>query len=521
MAAKPITMHQIRQILELAFKGKGQREIARITGFSKNTVRVYLSRSLRYNSSFIFLLQLEDSVLKQIVLPSKKAMVEQDERYIFFLSKRDYYFEELHKTGVTKLLLWNEYRAENKAGYGYTQFCNYLSLEEKKRGVVMHFSHTPGDVMQVDYAGDLMHYVDKTSGELIPCQVLVCVLPYSNMTFVMALKSQKQDAFIEGICKALEYFGGVPLSIKSDNLKSAVTKANRYEPTITEALMFLGAHYSTTITASRVYKPRDKASVEKAVDLTYKNIYAPLRDRVFHSMEEMNIEILQKLNDFNDKKMQKKPFSRREAFNKEEKSILRPLPTEKYELKHTVEAKVQKNYHIILGEDKKQYSVPFQHTGQKVKVIYTYSTVEIYLKMDRIALHKRDYTHNVYITNATHMPTNHKAYWEQKGWNKEDFEKQALSIGTHTYQVIQKILEGHQFIEQSYNSCLGVLRLKTKYGKDRLENACKRALKGKWTNYKVISTILATSQDKLEIEAESSIPSPPDHDQIRGASAYQ
>jgi hypothetical protein len=387
--------------------------------------------------------------------------------------------------------------------------------------MVMHFTHNPGEEMQIDFAGDTMCYIDCSTGEIIKCQVLVCILPFSNLTFAIALNSQKQEAFIEGIYKALVYFRGVPLSIKCDNLKPAVTKANRYEPTFTELMLFLCEHYNTTIMATRVAKPRDKASVEKAVDLTYKNIYAPLRDREYHSLDEMNTDIIKRLNLFNAKKMQNKPYSRRELFEREEMSKLRPLPAEKYQVKHNVLAKVQKNYHVVLGEDKKQYSVPYRYIGKTVSVIYTYSTVEIYLEYARIALHKRDHSYSPYVTNATHMPPNHHAYWIQQGWNKEDFQKKANAIGENTYQVILKILDNPQFIEQSYNSCLGVFRLANKYGKDRLENACKRALTGKIINYKTIETILSNSQDKIDVTEESNLSNPPNHDQIRGKSAYQ
>ncbi len=520
MAAKSLQMHHVRQILELYLNGKSHREIAKITSLAKNTVRTYLSRARAFSSDITFLLSHEDEVIRSLILVPPKRQIEEDERHQYIASRTLYYLEELNRVGVTKLILWNEYKASQPKGYGYTQFCKYISDEHKKRGVVASFTHIPGDVMQVDFAGDKMSIVDRSTGETKECEMLVCTLPYSHLIFVVALPSQKQEAFIEGICKALEYYGGVPLSIKTDNLKSAVVKANRYEPTFTDAMLFLGEHYNTTITATRVYKPRDKASVEKAVDLSYKHIYAPLRDRIFNYIEELNIAIQESLVVFNNRLMQQKNISRIDLFNRDEKETLRPLPANKYQIKHAIEAKVQKNYHIILGEDKKQYSVPYTHVGKKVKVIYTFTTIEIYDKYTRIALHRRDFTNTSYITNAQHMPDNHKTFYEQKGWNKEDFLKQANNIGEYVYQAIVKVLENTAFIEQSYNSCLGIFRLKSKYDKERLNMACKRALKGKYISYKAIQNILQNNQDKLELESEkpSSIPN---HDQTRGAEYYQ
>lgn len=520
MAAKSILMHHVRQILELYICGKSHREIARITGLAKNTVRAYVSRAKSFSTDIHFLLGHEDEVIRSLILVPPKRCIEEDERHRYIESRKTYYLDELNRIGVTKLILWNEYKASQPNGYGYTQFCKYISDELKKRGVVAIFTHTPGDVMQVDFAGDKMSIVDRNTGETKECEMLICAFPYSHLIYAIALPSQKQEAFIEGICKALEYYGGVPLSIKTDNLKSAVVKSNRYEPTFTEAMSFLAEHYNTTITATRIYKPRDKASVEKAVDLSYKHIYAPLRDRIFSSIEELNIAIQESLEVFNKRLMQQKNISRIDLFNRDEKEKLRPLPASKYQIKHSIEAKVQKNYHIILGEDKKQYSVPYQHVSKKVKVVYTFSTVEIYDNNTRIALHQRDFTNKSYITNALHMPDNHKTFYEQKGWNKEDFLKQANNIGEYAYQAIAKILENKAFIEQSYNSCLGVIRLKSKYSKERLNMACKRALKGKYISYRTIQNILQNNQDKLELESEkpSSIPH---HDQTRGAEYYQ
>lgn len=522
MAAKSKSMHQVRQILELHIRGKSHREIVKLTGFAKNTVRAYITRAKSVSEDLALVLSHNDEALRTLILSPSSHSILEDERYQYLSSRTAYYLEELNRVGVTKQLLWTEYRGSQPNGYGYTQFCKYICDEQKKRGVVANFSHTPGEEMQIDFAGDKMYFIDVTTGEKKACEILVCALPYSHLVFATALPSQKQESFIEGICKALEYFGGVPLSLKSDNLKSAVIKANRYEPTFTEAMVFLGEHYNTNISATRIYKPRDKASVEKAVDLIYKHIFAPLRDHQFHSIEELNIAIYSLLEVFNSRIMQQKNISRIDLFNRDEKATLRPLPIEKYQIKHSVYAKVQKNYHIILGEDRKQYSVPYSNVGKRVKVVYTFNTVEIYDGNSRIATHHRDYSGKLYVTNGMHMPENHQAVHTHKAWDKEDFISQANAIGEHTYQAILKLFDNYCFIEQSYDACLGVLRLKYKYSPERLEMACKRALRGKYISYKAIHNILNNNQDKLELELESDNHiSIPDHPQIRGASFYQ
>ena len=190
----------------------------------------------------------------------------------------------------------------------------------------MHFTHAPAEQMMVDFAGGTMQYVDRSTGEIHECQVLVCVLPYSNYTYVEALRSQKQEEFISGLSNALYYLEGSPQSIKSDNLRTAVTKSNRYEPTFTEEMEFFGTYYGLTVMAARVRKPRDKASVESAVNIAYKRIYAPLRDEIFFSLKELNHAIRIQLEKHHDKNFQRKDFSRKMIFDKKKNTFLKNYP---------------------------------------------------------------------------------------------------------------------------------------------------------------------------------------------------
>lgn len=140
----------------------------------------------------------------------------------------EYYRQELQKRGVTKTLLWQEYRKDNPQGYGHSQFSWYLLEQQRANKAVFKMQHKPAQQMMIEFAGDKMSYVDPVTGELIECELLVCVLPFSGMTYAEALRSQQIEDFIKGICNALRFFGGVPLSIKCDNLKSAVIRSDRY-----------------------------------------------------------------------------------------------------------------------------------------------------------------------------------------------------------------------------------------------------------------------------------------------------
>lgn len=520
MSAKTKSMHQIKQIIELYSKGNSIRHIERMTGMSRNTIRDYLRKINSQNIAVEQLLALDEESLSALVYREEIPMLHGNDRYQLIEQQMEYFAKELPKRGVTRQLLWEEYRKDNRDGYGYSQFCEHLARHLMSNNAVMHFAHQPGEQMQVDFAGDKLHYVDTSTGEIILCEVLVCVLPFSHYTFAIAFRSQKQEEFIRGICLALEYISGVPQSIKCDNLRSAVTKSNRYEPQFTDAMEYVAAHYGTTILAARVRKPRDKASVEKAVDLSYKRIYAPLRHHIHQSIEELNAAIRKQLEEHNGRLFKGKDYSRKKLFE-EERKFLKELPAARYEMKHIAMGKVQKNYHVIVGEDFHQYSVPFALIGKRLKIVYTSDTVEIYHDMKRVALHPRNYKKHGYSTKEEHMPANHRHQFAAKGWNAEYFEKQAAVVGTSTLAVIKKILTSKFFYEQTYNSCLGILRLGKQYTNERLEAACLHALPSPVLNYRTINNILKNNRDKQSTLFDEPVSSIPEHHQLRGPSAYQ
>lgn len=374
--------------------------------------------------------------------------------------------------------------------------------------------------MMIDFAGQRMCYTRWDTEEVIQCQVFVAVFPYSNYSYVEAVHSQRQEDFIHCLVNALQYFGGVPGSILMDNFKSGVIRANRYEPVFTDLLNQFSVHYNVTLMATRPGKPKDKPHVEAAVKTVYTRIYAPLRNRVFNTLEDLNVAIGEQLSLHNALPFQRKEHCRSDLFMRYEKPLLRPLPTSAFEVKYTVEAKVQKNYHVILGEDWHQYSVPYEHVGKGVKIIYTRTVVEIYHQHERITMHRRNTSRNGFSTIKEHMPLAHQHQQCIKGWNEEDFKRMAVKVGPYTLSAIEKVLSSRMFHEQTYNSCLGILRLGSKYGNDRLETACKM-LQGYKVNYRIIKNILENHQDKKTATPPMLFPLVPEHENIRGASVYQ
>lgn len=522
MANKSIIMVQIRRILQLRIEGESKFGISRKLHLHRKTVDIYIQRIESHGDSLIELLKLDDQSLGALVYGSKELdkKAVSDDRYSVLEGEFGYFVEQLRKTGVTRKKLWEEYCEVHPRSYGYTQFCEHLSRYTRLSRAVMHFFHNPGEYLQVDIAGKQLSYIDRIDGEIILCPVLVCTLPYSNYTYVEALSGGSQENIFGALNRCLSYLGGVPYNILSDNMKQYVRKNNRYEFTFTELAEQWSAHYYTNLDATRVGKPKDKPTVENHVNVSYLRIYSELRNQTFYSLEELNYHILKHLETFNNAPFQKLEGSRREKFEKNERHLLRPLPPEPFILRHTTKSKVQMNYHVLLGEDGHQYSVPYQYIGKQTQIIYDQRTVEVFIGLDRIAIHRRNTKRNGYTTHDEHMPEKHLRYHQTRGWDAEYFLGVASSIGPDSISVFKHVLNSKDFVEQTYKACIGLKRLSERYGNERFEAACQRALQGIRINYGVIRNILEKNLDSQVVEQLSSFQVPP-HDNIRGAGNYQ
>ena len=513
MANHRVPMHLLRQILLLQQQQKSIRDIARSLGLARNTIRGYL-RMIPQPHTDNFQ-ELTDEQLDQFI-QTRQPTTPPDSHLAILQQRFAYIDRELSRPGVTRYGLWMEYKEQHPTGYQYTQFCHYYRLWTQRQRAVMHFEHKAGDKLFVDFAGKRLSLVDQTSGEVKPVEFFVAVLGCSQLTYAQAVQTQCKEDFITALQNALHYFGGVPAAIVPDNLKAAVIRANRYEPQLNETLSDFALHYQTTILPARSGKPRDKALVEGAVNILYRRVYAPLRNRVFHRLDELNEAIGGLVDAHNQMRLQGKGHSRRTLFTEREQAYLMSLPTTTYQIKHYAGARVQKNGHVLLAPDKHYYSVPYRYIGQRVRLIYTQDSVEVYHQHQRIAVHQRLLGAHHYSTIKEHLPSTHQ--WVSE-WNPESFIRWAGRIGPQTQQAVETILSGRAHPEQAYKSCQGVLHLEKKVGKERLERACERALCFQSVSYKVIRSIIERGLDTLPDQPPSLLITA--HENIRGSTAYQ
>ena len=510
-----IHVREIRKLLALTYENNlGLRDVARLTGLSKTTVSEYLVRFRRTGLSYPESLELTDPKLLGLFETKKQ---EESEQYTQLTELFPEYAKRLKRRGMTKQLLWEEYRKTHPDGYRYSQFCHHFGVFLESGEVTMRQPHEPGDMAYLDYAGERFPYYPN--GEERYAEIYVAVLGASELAYVEASESQKQEEFVRSTERALRYFGGVPRALVPDNLKAAVLKASKYEPEINPLFDDFAEYYRTTILPARAYKPKDKSLAENTVKLTYQRIFAPLYGRRFHSLAELNHAIAELLEAHNSRKLTKLQISRRQLFEEIEREALKTLPSEPYPMKSFESHKVAPDYHIILSEDKHYYSVPWQLKGERVKVIFDERNVAVYHDNVRVAQHRRCRKKGQYTTKTEHMPKHHQFF---QSWSAEKFTFWAKTIGEETFQVVSRLLEQKQHEQQAYKSCLGVLNLAREVGSERLNWACRRALNYSRVSYRDVRGYLdEIMRHEKSDESDSQVLLFTDHKNLRDSAMYK
>ncbi len=509
MARRRTSMKKVKEIIRLSHKKLSHREIAASVGIGKSTVSDTLKKLKESNIELREVLTFsEDQILKLLYPPNQLENSEEQ--------KPDWKHvaSQLAKKGVTRRLLWCEYRESAPEGLSYSQFCRDFREWKKHSKLPMVFDYEPGDCVFIDFSGLTVPYFCPTRNEVFDAEIFVGTLGYSGYTFVLACESQKRSDWLDAHTKLYEFLGGVPVKTIPDNLKSAVSKPCRYEPELNPSYRELAVHYGTCVIPARSGKPKDKARVEKAVQDIQTAILAKLRNLTFTSVYEIN-EMIAPLNrEFNTSKFQRFDFSRQDLFE-DEKAEFTSLPQQRFELAEWKTVKVNIDYHFEY--DGHYYSVPYQNVGESIEARCTKTSIEAYLGGARIAVHPRSYKKARHSTIPNHMPKNHQKHVE---WTPERILSWAKSLGTSVGLICKNIIAAKVFPEQAYRSCLGIIRLGDKYGTDNLEKACSYGLTLGSSSYTSIKSILETKSYLRQ--NEETTPKTPilEHDNIRGGNYY-
>jgi transposase len=504
-----MSMRKIREVLRLRLgHGLPQRAIGQSLRLSQGAVSEYLKRAQRAGLGWPLPDELDDARLEALLFPPPPN-VPVDQRPVPDWSA---VHREMRRPNVTLALLWDEYRAGTADGFGYSWFCDLYRAWAGRLKPTLRQVHTAGEKLFVDFAGHTMEVVDGASGEIGRAEIFVAVLGASSFIYAEATWSQTLPDWIAAHVNALAAIGGVPRQIVSDNLKSGITKACFYEPTVNRTYADMATHYGTAIIPARPYKPRDKAKVEVGVQVVQRWILARLRNRRFFSLAELNGAIRELVADINDRRMRGWDTTRRALFEQFDRPALLPLPPTPYEYADWKRCRVNLDYHIDIARH--FYSVPFQLLRQEVEARITAKTVEIFHRGKLVAAHPRSLRAHRPSTVAEHMPSSHRRY---RDWTHERILREAAAIGDDTAALMGVILRSRPHPEQGFRSCIGILGLRKRYGAERVDAACARALALGTRSYGSVSAILKNAQEKRASPGD-----PPNlfHENIRGPGYY-
>lgn len=503
-------MRHTREILRQKFLlRRSHRAIAKSVGVSAGVVSLAAKRAAAAALEWQQIETLDDRDLEARLYPAVVLASERVEPDCAWIHR------ERHRPGVTLELLHHEYLEEHPEGLKYTSFCDRYRAWLRRRGLFMRQVHLAGDKLFVDYSGKKAHIVEPDTGEVIEVELFVAVLGASNFTYAEATATQQSPDWIASHVRTLEFIGGAPVAFVCDQLKSGVTRACRYEPEAQRAYEELAEHYQTTVMPARPRRPRDKASVEVGVQVVQRWILARIRNEVFHSLGELNSRIRELLTDLNGRVMRRYGKSRRELFDALERDKLRSLPSTRFEYAEWVKVRANIDYHVVV--DWHFYSVPHSLRHEQLEARVTQATIELFHNRSRVWAHRRSSVRGGFTTVAEHMPSAHRA---QAEWTPTRILSWAEKLGPSTRQLADEILRDRPHPEQGFRSCLGILRLAKRYGDDRVEAACQRALSVRARSYRHVESILKRGLDRMaSASAEAEAP-PIHHDNVRGRGYY-
>lgn len=498
-------MRKIREVLRLKAGGLSDRRIAATIGSARSTVQECLRRAREAGIVWPLAGELDEDALQARLYRREVPLSQRP------LPDFSYVHAELSRPGVTRWLLWQEYKGAHPDGWQYSVFCEQYRRWLATQDPVLRLQHQPGDKLFVDYAGQTVPVIDRYRGEARQAQVFVAVLGCSNYSYAEASFSQQLPDWLGAQVRALEYLGGVPAAIVPDNLKSAVTRSHRYEPELNPSYQDFAEHYGVAILPARVRKPRDKAKVEGGVLIVERWILARLRNRTFFSLGELNAAIGECLEDLNTRPFQKLEGCRRSRFDELDAPALRPLPLTAYEFGEWRRAKVHPDYHIEVK--RAYYSVPYRLIGQRVEVRLTADAIEVFHKGQRVAAHPRANERGRRATRKGHRPARHVAVIEQ---SLARVLERAVAVGPATAELLRRQAAHRKHPEETLRSAQGILRLSQDFTPELLECACERALVLQSYSYRAVRTLIETPRVSTPSSALDLT-----HDNVRGPEYFQ
>ncbi len=407
---KVITVDQKQAVRMLHSLGWSNRRIGRELGIDRRTVGKYVAEAAadvkctgNQNTEDVNDSPVPDEQqLKCTTNPNTGSQLPAQSRFGPRSSCEDYHdlIEQKLTLGLHGQRIYQDLRADHGYAGSAQSVRRYIRRIRKKTPLPFRVMHSlPGEECQVDF-GQGAHVLQKDGKRRKRPHLFRIVLSHSRKAYSEVVWRQDTESFLRCIENAFIYFGGVPKTVVTDNLKAAVIKADWYDPEINPKLRSFAEDYGCVIMPTKPYTPEHKGKVENGVKYCQDNA---LKGREFSSLAEQNNYLRDWEKNVADTRIHGTTQSQvRSNFENTEKDALQPLPPMLFPCFEEGERKVQSNGHVEVT--RAFYSAPPEYLGQYLWVRYDSRTVRIFnSKMKQVAVHSRK-ERGQYSTNKLHIP---------------------------------------------------------------------------------------------------------------------
>ena len=481
-------MNELRELIYRFRKKEGNRTIARALTMSKNTVKKYRRKATE--SGFLdpekplpTIEELAAVMVPPLHPPHMRSTVEPFEEIV-----RNWLDDEVEMQAIYQRLQENyEYQGSYSS---VRRFVNRIRPNEPE--AVCRIETRPGEEAQVDFGYAGLQW-DGKAGKRRKTWLFVMTLSWSRHQYVEFVYDQSVSTWVTCHERAFAWFGGVVKRAVIDNLKAAVLKTDLHDPVVGEPYRRLAQHYGFVISPNRVGTPQHKGKVESGVNYVKRNFLA---GQTFADVQAMNERVKYWITETAGQRIhgttKEAPLAR---FHRGERDTLQPLPTTPFDLSAAYYVKVHRDCHVHI--DSRHYSAPYRFIGRKVEVYAGQRIVEIYCENELITTHPVVKEKGGWSTRLEHYPESKREWMENP---PERCQERAQAIGDSCAAIVRSLLGDRA--QDRLRSVQSLLRLSGQVGAERLEKACRRALRYGDSSYRRVKSILKAGLETQSIERE-------------------
>jgi hypothetical protein len=377
----------------------------------------------------------------------------------------------------------------------YSSFCRILAKKINKNSgteITVRIPRTPGESLETDYSGESISILCPSTGEIQGTELFVGTMSCSGKIYAEFTESQRLEDWIGSHNRMFKFFGGIPKFEICDNLKSGVTKADKYDPEINRTFNDMAKHYGLAIDPADIYSPKHKPNVEKSVDILQHDFFPRVRNKTFTSLHELNRSLWEYLKVKNSEEMRERGGSR-DLFFEEEKKFLKPLPQNPYEIFYWKKAKVHPDCHFQLKYN--YYSVPHSYVGKEIELKFNSKMVYAFFQGEQIYCHKIPTGRCHFVTIQNHYPERKIVDLQV---NIQSLYKKSNGIGENTFLLTKKLFEMPRFPLKNLRKVQAVIKLSAYFSKEAMEYASGSALELNKFNYNFIKSCAKNFRPKKE-----------------------